>query len=124
MHALNIWCVSVDNATLPSMINVLAGMEEGHEMATPPARRYLRTQVSNPPHALLYAYAGVHHSNRQADRQTDRQKQENTQTHRQIKVMHQHAQVHLFSYRSILFLMLLVSMSPNSCSGARANKHS
>ena len=120
MDALNIWCVSIDNATLPSMIKVLAGMKEGHGMPTPPAGRYLRTQVSNPSHALLYAYADVHDS----DRQTDRQTQENTQTHRQIKVTHQHAQVHLFSYLSILFLMLLVSMSPNSCSGARANAHS
>ena len=117
MHALNIWCVSIDNATLPSVIKVLAGMKEGHGMPTPPAGRYLRTQVSNPSHALLYAYADVHDS----DRQTDRQTQENTQTHRQIKVMHQHAQVHLFSYLSILFLMLLVSMSPNSCRGARVN---
>ena len=55
----------------------------------------------------------------------DTQIDTDTYADRQLKIIHQHAQIRLPSRLWILFLMLFVSMSPNFCrGGAWANAHS
>ena len=46
-----------------------------------------------------------------------------TRMQRQCEANHQHLQICLPSYLWVLFHMLLISIAPNTCSGACANTH-